>query len=261
MKRLLILMSSLMLAAGASLALAETGTAVGVDPDALADFQGNVRTLVVGADVSVGETVVTGPSGQVEIIFSDNTKLVVGPGSQLLIEDYLLRNATTADKVAVSALAGTFRFITGKSPKSAYQIKTPTGTIGVRGTAFDFTVVAATTSVVLYHGAVRICAKSGKCVELTAKCEAGTYDIRDSLVLRSEEKYVDGFRGLFPYAINEMPLRREFRIAGARQCMIKPERKGPDGSLFDSAPGNGGTQSAPTPPTPPVVCRVPPCKI
>lgn len=254
MKRFLVLMSSLLLAASA--ALAETGTAVGVDPDALADFQGTVRTLVVGADVSVGETVVTGPSGQVEIIFSDKTKLVVGPGSQLLIEDYLLRNATTADKVAVSALAGTFRFVTGTSPKSAYQIKTPTGTIGVRGTAFDFTVVDQTTSVVLYHGAVRICAKSGKCVELTSKCEAGSYDLRESVVLRSQDKFDDGFRGLFPYAINEMPLRREFRIAGARQCLIRPDGGTPGGSLLDPSVG-GGNAPAPTVPAPttPLPCR------
>src|SRR5690606_42119301 len=85
---------------------------------------------------SIGDRVVTGPSGQVQILFSDRTELVVGPRSALLIEDYLLRNDGSAGKFAINALSGTFRFVTGGAPKDSYVIKTPTGTIGVRGTAF-----------------------------------------------------------------------------------------------------------------------------
>ncbi len=75
------------------------------------------RILQVGTDVSVGETIVTGPAGQVQIVFDDNTRLVVGPGSALLVETYLLASSNTAEKLTVNALGGTFRFITGNSPK------------------------------------------------------------------------------------------------------------------------------------------------
>lgn len=220
MKALIGLSAFLMMLAPA---MAETGVAVGVNPDALAESKSVVRTLVVGSDVAIGERVITGPKGQVEFLFSDKTKLVVGPGSALVIEAYLLRNDNSASKVTINALAGTFRFVTGKSAKDAYQIKTPTGTIGVRGTGFDFWATPAATGVLLYHGAVEICAKSGKCVILTAKCEAGLYTIADSVVLGADGKFDDGFRARLPYARNESPLRREFRIAEARRCRMRPD--------------------------------------
>ena len=62
------------------------------------------RLLVVGADVSVGEKIVTGPSGNVQLLFQDQTRLVVGPRSTLEIETYLL-SGSGADKFAVNALA------------------------------------------------------------------------------------------------------------------------------------------------------------
>lgn len=229
-------------------ALAATGTAVGVNPEATAQDKETVRTLVVGSDVAIGERVITGPKGQVEFIFSDKTRLVVGPGSSLVIEDYLLRNETTASKVTVNALAGTFRFVTGKSPKSAYQIKTPTGTIGVRGTGFDFSVLFGATSVLLYHGAVNICSNSGKCVVLTAKCEAGIYNSTDSVVLGADGKFEDSFKAQFPYARNERPLRREFWIADARTCLIEPDPGLPPPSLGGAGPRSGGGSGAPVPP-------------
>ena len=82
---------------------AKEGQAVGVDPDAMAQGASGDRTLVVGADISVGERVVTGRAGQVQIIFADQTRLVVGPGSDLLIVAYLMRNSGTADRLAISS--------------------------------------------------------------------------------------------------------------------------------------------------------------
>ncbi len=94
-------------------------------------------TFVVGSDIFIGDQVVTGAKGQVQILFADNTHLVVGPNSALTIEDYLLRNNGSAGKFVVDMLAGSFRFATGESAKNRYRIDTPTGTIGVRGTGFD----------------------------------------------------------------------------------------------------------------------------
>ena len=69
----------------ASGALADAaGSAQGVDPAAEARG-GETRTLVVGADIFIGDRIVTGASGQVQILFSDSTKLVVGPRSALLM--------------------------------------------------------------------------------------------------------------------------------------------------------------------------------
>ena len=92
------------------------------------------RSSSVGSDIFIGDQVVTDARGLVQIKFSDNTKLVVGPNSSLVIEDYLLREDGSGGKLAINALSGTFRFVTGGAAKDRYLIETPTGTIGVRGT-------------------------------------------------------------------------------------------------------------------------------
>ena len=68
-------------------------------------------------------------------------RLVVGPGSTLLIEAFAPeRQHEHGQQFSVNALRGSFRFITGDSPKPSYAIKTPTATIGIRGTEFDLSV-------------------------------------------------------------------------------------------------------------------------
>ena len=150
---------------GPALADAPMGTAVAVRQDASLVGATQV-TLLQGSDLFEGQTIKTGPVGEVQVIFADDTHLVVGPNSALIVEKYLMRADGTAGKFAVNALAGTFRFLTGNSEKSAYQIITPTGTLGVRGTKFDFTVDPQTgrTKVVLFEGQVlHVCPLQGLC--------------------------------------------------------------------------------------------------
>ena len=90
-------------------------------------------------------------------MFSDDTRLVVGPNSSLRVDTYLLRNQDTVKDLSISALRGTFRFLSGSSPSKAYSITTANATIGVRGTAFDVSSQADATGVLTYSGAVVIC--------------------------------------------------------------------------------------------------------
>jgi hypothetical protein len=72
-------------------AQAATGTALGVDPAASLETSATTRTLVVGDDIAIGDRIVTDAAGLVHVKFDDDTLLVVGPRSALVIEDYLLR--------------------------------------------------------------------------------------------------------------------------------------------------------------------------
>ena len=231
----------------------ESGKAVGVIPAASAHGTGGGgRTLRVGSDVAVGETVVTDQRGQVQLVFEDETRLVVGPGSSLLIEKYLLRGDQTASAFAINALSGSFRFITGKSPKAAYDIRTPTATIGVRGTAFDFTVDDLNlTTLVLFHGSVRLCTLSGRCTTLSAQCQVGAVDLLQSLQLRPRTS----LRTLFPYVRSQSPLLVDFRVAQADRC-LQPASTFPPNSLSGPDSGGASSRQAPTggttpPSTPP----------
>lgn len=246
--------SLVVLLAGVSPALAatSTGTALGVDPAARLEGKQGTKTLVVGTDVFIGDRVVTDAKGLVQIRFSDKTKLVVGPGSSLVIEDYLLRDDGSGGKFAINALSGTFRFVTGGAPKDRYQITTPTGTIGVRGTAFDFNVRPDHFSLLLFHGAVQMCNKAGKCVTVDDFCDVGMADLSDARLLGNTNSFVGAertsMRGMFPYAVSESDLLGTFRIAQARECLNRvvvpnnPDAGGgnPGGDGPRQPPPNGG---------------------
>ncbi|MEI2296948.1 FecR family protein [Ensifer sp. MJa1] len=138
-----------------------------------------IRTAVSGArgpiavkdPVYMDERISTSKSGLGQFVFQDGTKLAVGWGSSVVIDRFVYDNRKSVKKLTIMAAKGTFRWISGKSGSSAYQIVTPAGTIGVRGTAFDFYVGRdGTTAVVLLSGAARFCGAGG-CRELTQRCD------------------------------------------------------------------------------------------
>ncbi len=217
-----LLLAGLLLGLAAAPAAA-SGTALGVDQDARRERGPEILTLQVGSDIFIGDRVVTDARGLVQIRFADRTRLVVGPRSALVIEDYLLRPDGTGGRLAVDALAGTFRFVSGGAPKDRYAIKTPTGTIGVRGTGFDFNVTPQSTEVLLYEGALQLCSPSGACVVLDDPCELGEANLSEARLVGFTTQITgaarDALRSAFRYAVSEANLLGPFRIAAARACL------------------------------------------
>ena len=246
--------------AACSLALAAAnpvfpGKAVGVDPSAVANFNDDLRTLVVGSDVGIGETVVTGASGDVQLLFADDTKLLIGPNSSLLIEAYLLRSDNSLSQFAVDALSGSFRFITGNGPKPAYRIDTPTGMIGVRGTEFDFNVDPKLgTTLVLFHGAVQMCNLAGKCIDLIQTCAVGRVAASGSSVIGSAQQTGENLRAKFPYVQSQTALLPAFQSAGSGNCLTIPRTPARRAAIVHPAP----PAFTPPPIIPPTITPRPP---
>jgi len=216
----------LLAANGQSVLAANEAQAVGVDPDAMARNGQAERTLVVGADISVGERIVTGPTGKVQLLFTDQTHLVVGPGSSLLIESYLM-NGSATDRFVVNALAGTFRFVTGNGPKSAYTIKTPSAAIAIRGTGFDLNVGPQDSQVMLYKGAVEMC--QGKdCVEITGRCDIGVFGKDGPKHVGWGDATRSSLLGNFPLSGLQSTLASAFRVSGANACRFPPPDEAPE---------------------------------
>ena len=139
-----------------------------------------IRTAVSGDSGSIeekqpihrDERIRTSKSGLGEFLFRDGTKLAVGWGSVVTVDKFVFDDANSAKKVTIRAAKGTFRWISGHSKSTAYEIVTPAGTIGVRGTKFDFYVGGdGTTAVVMLNGSTRFCG-SGGCVELRNRCDS-----------------------------------------------------------------------------------------
>ncbi len=135
------------------------------------DVTGSSGPIAVKEAVHRDERIRTSKDGLGQFVFRDGSKLAVGWGSSVVIDQYVFDNSNSVKKLTVNAAKGTFRWISGKSKSSAYEIVTPAGTIGVRGTVFDFYVNPdGTTAMVLLSGAASFCGSNG-CKQLTKKCD------------------------------------------------------------------------------------------
>jgi len=79
------------------------------------------------------ETVRTGDAGQADLRFHDSSNLTVGPKSSVRLDKLVYDPNKSASTVAIQATKGSFRFVTGSQGAGAVQVKTPYGTLGVRG--------------------------------------------------------------------------------------------------------------------------------
>ncbi len=151
--------------------VAAIGKVVSVQQGAKVTTGGATRTLRQGMEISSGDRITTDGKGVVQLLFIDETKIAVGPNAQMVVDVTMLRGNRRAKNFAVQALGGSFRFISGKSKKSAYSVKTPTATMAVRGTTFDMWIVSDTQSaMVVLEGSVRMCGISGSCRATGRQC-------------------------------------------------------------------------------------------
>jgi hypothetical protein len=191
-----------------------SGSAVKVVPAASAAGQSGSRVLKAQGPVFMGDQLATDRIGEAQILFRDETRLVVGPNSRMVIDRFVYSPDQTAQAVGMKALKGTFRFITGVSRKQAYSIKTPTMSIGVRGTRFDFTVRSrAVTIFALYEGGARLCDARGHCVDVEGTCKVVTTKPAGGFAdIDGQMKRTQTLAAYFPYAKSQRGLLPDFRV-------------------------------------------------
>lgn len=101
---------------------------------------GASRVLSVRSDVREGDLLTTQLDTFARVKFRDGGEVVLRPGSQLKVDRYAFAEAEPAsDNIVLSLLKGGLRAVTGligKRSKERVAYKTPTATIGVRGTHF-----------------------------------------------------------------------------------------------------------------------------
>ena len=131
---LTMLMFGVFLALQSTAASAQAiGNVTSVRPQAEGVHGGNTRTLSTGVDVHASETIRTGDAGVAGMRFRDNSNLSVGPKSVVRLDKFVYDPTRSTGSVAVEATRGSFRFVTGSQNRGDVKIKTPYGTLGVRG--------------------------------------------------------------------------------------------------------------------------------
>lgn len=103
----------------------------------------NPRPLAAGDLVMEGDTVETGPGGEAHLRLDDNGALAIRPNTRLLVVKFRAEGGGD-DGMVLSLVKGAVRGVSGwigKFNRPSYRLKTPSSTIGVRGTDFEVVVV------------------------------------------------------------------------------------------------------------------------
>jgi hypothetical protein len=109
------------------------GNATSTKNDVTGSIGGNTHQISRGTDVFSNEVVRTGHDSVADLKFLDESTLNVGPITEIRLDKFVYDPSGSAGAVVIEATRGAFRFATGKQDKKVYQIKTPFGTLGIRG--------------------------------------------------------------------------------------------------------------------------------
>lgn len=161
--RIAAIFAALFLAAPAA-AQQAVGKAVAITVNVTGTNNADQRRIAKGDGVFVNEKISTDTKGTGQFELLDQTRLAVGPGSSVTLDQFVYNTGKKATAVAIEVGRGALRFITGKSDSRVYSIRTPAATLGVRGTAFDIYVTPdGQMAVAMINGRVEICPRGGAC--------------------------------------------------------------------------------------------------
>jgi hypothetical protein len=141
------------------------GVTGAVNPSAAGAPPGaDARQLTVGSDIQFRERVITTTDGQAQILFLDQSSLLIGPNSTVVIDEFVYDPATNKGNIAATLTQGSFRYIGGKLSKQGNAtLKTPVATLGIRGSDITINYEAAKSlmNVIATHGIASIRPLSG----------------------------------------------------------------------------------------------------
>jgi hypothetical protein len=116
-------------------ALAQTvGRTTSIKPGVFRNSAGTLIGLGVGAPVIADDLLNTDVQGRTNLRFLDQSTLDIGPGSDVKIDRFVYNPNRTTAGASISLAKGVLRYNSRGAPDGAVQIRTPTSTLGIRGT-------------------------------------------------------------------------------------------------------------------------------
>ena len=92
--------------------------------------------LLKGQEIDRNARITTDHRGGTELLFDDDTKLTIGPNSDVTIDDFVYSPSNDIGQAVLRLGRGAIRMISGRVGAGRVRIETPIGTIGIRGTSF-----------------------------------------------------------------------------------------------------------------------------
>ncbi len=132
------------------------GMCVAVRGDAwLLAEDGSERIMEIKGAVYLGDTIRTGRSGRMQVMFNDSTIISLGRQSEVVIRDYFWEAGNAQSAMRTEVKEGVFRIMGGAITRDAPQnfvTETPAATIGIRGSMYAGRVRDGALMVVFHGG-------------------------------------------------------------------------------------------------------------
>jgi hypothetical protein len=138
--RLLVAFAAVALPFGPVAAQDAAGVAALVRNQVTGEIGSTQRSVVRGDKLFRNEKMSTGPASALDVLFADETALSLGPNTSIVLDEMVFDPSGGTGKMVLSIPIGVTRFVSGILPKSDYEVRTPTMTVGIRGTTVDFFV-------------------------------------------------------------------------------------------------------------------------
>ena len=162
----LVLAPALFVTAPAS-ANERIGRAEVIENRVFSNLDGRNERVSVEDPVHRNETIRTEAASLARLRLVDRSDVRIGPQASLKLDALVFSGS---NRSAMQLLRGGMRFVSGNGPSGSYRIQTPVATIGLRGTIVEVVIRGGRTFVTLHEGAAQVCARGGRCVELTSAC-------------------------------------------------------------------------------------------
>lgn len=117
-----------------------------------------VRSLKRRTPVFKIDQVSTSDASQAQLKMVDGALLALKENTALNIEEYFLNNNGQGGSVVMELVSGGLRTITGtiKGNSNNYKLKTPVGSIGIRGTHYEVELVNGELFMAVWDGSIEI---------------------------------------------------------------------------------------------------------
>ena len=116
-----------------------------------------LRPAVLRERVVLNDQINTGAASQLQILLLDRSTFTVGANARVAIDRFVYDPARNTRATAVSVTRGAFRFMSGRKtgrPAGPATVRTPTASIGIRGTIFEGVVGADAVAIAMNEPAV-----------------------------------------------------------------------------------------------------------
>ena len=130
----------------------------------------NVRNLRRRAEIFSVDSIKTGAESKAQFSMSDGGVITLKENTELKISEYRLNNGDEKGSATLEIVSGGLRSISGLIKKSGgdYQVKTPIGSIGIRGTHFAVEVVDDNVVFGVFSGNIDVNLENEKVLSLGA---------------------------------------------------------------------------------------------